>query len=75
MNSEAIEASVEEKMTLVGIGMKMVIIEVCSLMTVDVCRCNVLLVNAVDICSFEALTNHRVWKDTDVVCRDRKSVV
>ncbi len=36
---------------------------------VDVCRCNVLLVNAVDVRSFEALTNHRVWKDTDVVCR------
>jgi|SRR5258708_26145977 len=62
----------KEKMTLVtlvGVGTKTVIIEVHSSMTVDVCRCNVLLVNAVDIHSFEALTNHRVWKDTDVVCR------
>ncbi len=59
----------KEKMTLVGVGTKTVIIEVHSSMTVDVCRCNVLLVNAVDVRSFEALTNHRVWKDTDVVCR------
>src|SRR5258708_40128818 len=59
----------KEKKTLVGVGTKTVIIEVHSSMTEDVCRCNVLLVNAVDIHSFEALTNHRVWKDTDVVCR------
>ncbi len=69
MNSEAIEASVEKKMTLVGVGTKTVIVEVRSSMTVDVWRCNVPLANTVDVRSFEALTNHRVWKDTDVVCR------